>query len=456
MGGVGRQETSQVIFKVVDAGGIAITGKTVNFTLDTNVGGISLSTPNAITDTNGQVFVTVSAGTISTPVRVTATTTGSIGLLTTQSGQLSISTGIPDQQNFSLVASTYNFEGWSIAGATTNITAHLADHFGNPVLDGTAINFTCEGGCSITPSCNTVAGVCSVTLTSLAGATSKPTNGRVTVLAYAVGEEGFTDLNGNGMADQLIAKQLAPLPPSPEMIDNNAKSTDLPEAWVDYNENSVRDALSEPFIDFNANLLYDAPDSNYNGVLCDHTLAAGTPTIAGGTVSVACSTKQSLHVFKQLVVVLSSSVPALPVLPASISLGGCVGGAIGAGASTPVTITDINLNMMPAGTIIAVATTNGILTTLPSYIVPNSTATNIAGLFRIEAPTPVALTPVPSIGPMTIGIRSDATVTPPVAPALVGTCTDPTPSGFLNITITTPGAAGVAGTITTYSVPVLN
>lgn len=447
MGGVGRQETSQVVFRVVDAGGLPVAGKTVSFALNTTVGGITLSTPNAISDALGQVYVTVNAGTVSTPVRVTASTTTNTGtILTSQSDQLTITTGIPDQQNFSLSATTLNIEGWGIDGALTTITARLADHFGNPVLDGTTVNFTCEGGCSIGASCNTVAGSCSVPLTSLAGAIAKPLNGRVSVLAYAVGEEGFTDLNGNGMADQLITKQLAPQPPSPEMIDTNLVSTDTPEAWVDYNENLVRD-LTEPFIDFNVNGLYDAADTNYNGVLCDHTLAPGTPNAANPTVSLACSAKQTLHVFKRAVIVLSSSVPApLIFTPVSLNLGGCVGGAVGAGGSTSVMITDVNLNLMPAGTIIAVGTTDGVLTTPSSYVVPNSIATNIVGLSGIYAP---------AIGAYTIGVRSDATVTPATA-TTPATCTDATTSGFLTLTITTPGAGGVGGTATTYSIPVIN
>lgn len=444
MGGVGRQETSQVVFKVVDGGGLPIAGKTVNFALNTTLGGISLSTPSAITDAQGQVFVTVSSGTISTPVRVTATTAGAAGaILTTQSDQLTISTGIPDQQHFSLVPSTYNIEGWRINGATTTITARLADHFGNPVLDGTTVNFTCEGGCSITPTCSTVGGTCSATLTSLAGATSMPTNGRVTVTAFAVGEEGFTDYNGNGLADQPT-----------ELFDNNVRSTDLPEAWVDYNENSVRD-VTEPYFDFNVDTLYNLQDGMYNGVLCNAALPViAVPAVAATT---ACSSRKTLHVFKQLVIVMSDSAPTPAlVLPANINLGGCVGGAVGVGGSTNIVFTDVNLNLLPAGTTITAATSNGTLISSPSYMVPNSIASNQIGLFRIESPTPAVLTPVPGIGAWNFSIASDAVITPPVAPAVVGTCNDPKINGMLTITVTTPGAGGIAGQATVYNIPVLN
>src|SRR5712692_4882297 len=77
-GGAGRQESSQVIFKVVDTGGNPLsTSQTVSFSLSTTVGAITfangLITSTATSDpTTGQAAVTVQAGTVSTPVRVLA------------------------------------------------------------------------------------------------------------------------------------------------------------------------------------------------------------------------------------------------------------------------------------------------------------------------------------------------------------------------------------------------
>jgi hypothetical protein len=278
------------------------------------------------------------------------------------------------------------------------------------------------------------------------------------VLAYAIGEEGFTDLNGNGLVDQLITKQVAPLPPSPEMIDANNASTDTPEAWVDYNENGIRDAL-EPFIDFNINGLYDAADGLYNGVICDHTLVAGTPSVANPLASLACSLKQTIHAFRNITIVFSGSFPVATATAVSLNLGGCLGGAavVGAGASTNVLITDVNTNLMPAGTKIDVSTTNGKLLSLPSYVVPNSIATNIPGILTHTVAG--VLAPVSTIGSYAISVGSDAVVTPGNAaavPPTPATCTDPTPAGVLNIVVTTPGAAGIAGTVTAFGIPVAN
>src|ERR1035437_5383174 len=195
--GSGGAPTSQVIFKVLDTGGNPISGKTVTLGLSTTVGGLSLASYTGISDALGQVIATVNSGTVSTPVRVTASTVAGGVTLTTQSSQLSITTGIPDQVSFSLSATQHNIEGMNYDGVTTVLTARLADHFKNPAPDGTTVNFTSEAG-SVVGTCNTVAGACSAIFTTQG---VRPTNGRATVLAYAVGEESFIDFNANGVAD---------------------------------------------------------------------------------------------------------------------------------------------------------------------------------------------------------------------------------------------------------------
>lgn len=463
MGGVGRQESSQVIFKVVDTGGNPIGGKTVSFSLSTSVGGIALSTTTAISDpTTGQVVVGINSGTVSTPVRVTASTVSGTSKLTTQSDQLTITTGIPDQQNFSLSATTFNIEGWSIDGTPTVLTARLADHFGNPVPDGTAVNFTTEGG-SVNSSCLTncpngvcppagtpPTGTCSVTLTSQ---NFRPANGRLTVLAYAVGEEGFTDLNGNGMADN-------PATPA-EMIDANGVSTDMGEAYVDYNENGVRDAATEPFIDFGGNVVdgspdfqYNGPDGQYNGVLCDHSAVPGSS-------AVACSVQKGTHVRGSSVVVFSGSTASITINGgATIALPTCQTGtpigSPGAPKTFTVTVVDLHGNAMPAGTTVAFSADNGTITSAASYIVPNTSGCR-TGVF---CPTSAASA---IFGNIQVTMKSDATSTdgtagvaegfsPPSSgvPATSSTCKNTNgSSGTFTVTVTTPG-----GLITTQTMTV--
>jgi hypothetical protein len=356
-GGLGRQETSQVSFRVVDIGGNPLGGRTVTFNLNTTVGGISLSATTATSDpSTGLVVTNVQAGTVSTPVRVTASTIAGAQTLTTQSDQLTITTGIPAQDSFSISLSTFNIEGWNYDGTTTQVTVRMADHFKNPVPDGTAVTFTAEGA-SIVGSCLTVGGLCSVTFTSQA---LRPVTGRVTVLAYAVGEEGFTDLNGNGWFD---------LSPTNELIDSNKQSTDIGEAFVDFNENGVRDA-TEPFIDFNNNGVFDGPDGKYSGVLCDETVAGRSP--AG-----SCAAAKTLHVRGSHTVVLSGSEPKAELEVAGINNPNPSLLKLTCG-SAPVALKfhleDARGNALPAGTLVEYTTTNGKFASTTSFVIPNSLA----------------------------------------------------------------------------------
>lgn len=428
--GIGGTEAAQVRFKVLDGTGNPISGKIVTFGLSTTVGGITLTPPGtpvppappptAISDAGGLVVTTVNSGTVSTPVRVTASTPGPTGTtLTTQSSALTITTGIPDQDSFSLSATKLNPEFRDIDGVTTVVTARLADHFNNPVPDGTVVNFTTEGG-SIIASCSTVSSACSSTLTSQA---PRPTDGRVTVLAYAVGEESFIDLNGNGVADVV---------PN-ELIEINGASTDMPEAFRDDNENGVRDA-NETFIDFNQNGAYDAADGQFSGVLCDSAKSsAGT-----------CSSNKTIHVRSSIVIVFSGSAAVISkIAPAgTIDLGSTPGAAACSGKSQQVDlrIVDVGGNPMPVGTTIAITTTNGTLSGTSTFTQVNTNVTLAAGAANYS-----------------VSVRDDATIPIDSTTGLpFGTCKDTTQSGVLTVTVTTPGAGGVPGTVTTAQFPVLN
>ncbi len=162
--GVGGIENSTIIFRLRDENGNVAPNKDVSFSLSTDVGGIGISPVNAKTDSNGLVQTVINSGTIHTSVRVRAELDDDTSIFT-QSSLLVISTGIPDQDSFSLSASVFNPEAWNIDGTEVTITARLADAFNNPVPDGTAVSFTTEGG-SIGDSCTTSNGVCSVIWTS--------------------------------------------------------------------------------------------------------------------------------------------------------------------------------------------------------------------------------------------------------------------------------------------------
>lgn len=200
-GGTGSSESSLITFKVADANGQPIAQQDVEFSLDTTVGGIAFANGNITTSNTsnsaGLVSATVLSGTMPTPVRVLATATADGESVTTQSEQLTINTGLPQQLGFSLSSSLLNPEADSHDGEKATITAYASDSFGNPAPDDTTINFTSEGG-QIQPSCATVNGTCSVEWTS---ANPRVPDHRITVLAYALGHETFFDTNGNNVFD---------------------------------------------------------------------------------------------------------------------------------------------------------------------------------------------------------------------------------------------------------------
>ena len=197
-GGLGRKESALLTFRVLDQNNKGLAGVDVSFRATTNTGGLIVQPDKGTTDVNGQVTTTVSSGTIPTPVRVIAEASRNGKVISGLSDTLVISTGLPIQRNFSLSADAYNIEGWSTDGTIANLTVRLADQYGNPISDDTAVNFVTEGGAvgsSARGACTTVDGGCSVQLRSQ---NFRPLNGRVTVLAYVQGVENFVDSNGDG------------------------------------------------------------------------------------------------------------------------------------------------------------------------------------------------------------------------------------------------------------------
>jgi hypothetical protein len=326
--GSGGVESSVVVFKVVDVTGNPVPGKRVSFALSTQVGGLSISPASAISNAQGLVQTAVKSGNVPTPVRVIATSVDN--MISTVSDELVVSTGLPDQNSFSLSTSSFNPEAWNYDGTTITITARAADQFNNPVPDGTAIYFMTEGG-AIDPSCTTSGGACSVTWRSQ---NPRPANGRSTILAYALGNESFQDLNGNGLFDA-----------------GDVLLTDLGEAFLDENENGVY-APGEPFVDLNGDGLYTPADGQYHGSLCADT---------------AVCTNDLVDVRDDLVIVMSSSNAKITFTPSVLNL---------SDAAQPVQIlvSDINGNAMPENTTIAVSSTNGTITSDTSFTVQSTTA----------------------------------------------------------------------------------
>ncbi|WP_207060603.1 hypothetical protein [Motiliproteus sp. SC1-56] len=329
-----RPETSTVVFKVLDINGNPRAGQTVNFNLSTTVGGLSLSTTSATSDSSGLVQTVVNAGTVPTNVRVHARfTTGGGTDLFTVSSNLTLSTGLPDQNSLSLSRDIETPQGWDRDGEKVTFTARLADRFNNPVPDNTTVLFTTEGGV-IEPSCVTEGGACNVIWTSQ---NPRPADGRVTVLATAIGEEDFTDLNGNGL------------------YDDGEPVSSLPEAFRDADESGVWES-GEFFRDFDEDSQYTLADSFYNGSLC--TSAAKTLGHCASLVEVRESS----------IIVMSSAVPevgGITFSPASITV------TDDGKANISATVQDVNGNSPPNGTTVAFTVTVGSLQGQTSFTVGN-------------------------------------------------------------------------------------
>ena len=399
-GGAGRQESSIVTFKVLDKNGNPVSGQLVDFALNTNAGGLTLNPAQSTSGTDGSVSTTVASGTVNTPIRVTARLRDTT--LSTVSDQLVVSTGIPEQNSFTLSSSMFNTEGGSFAGCPAPngaiITARLGDHFHNPVPDGTAVSFTAEGG-TIDASCLT--GLESTTLTNGSVITQKgtpgsctvrfcagnpyPADGRVTILAYALGEESFVDANGNNLFEtgETYVDLGEPFRNDRAVTGENADFRD--DAFS--TGNATR-GNAEPYIDSNGSGTWNATgDAQYNGVL---RAASSVNTTAANTV----------HVRRGLVQVLSTSDARItPLASAPIALDQCVDGTAFANLprTFPIAIRDSNLtvfpinraavtgqaidlpgNPLPAGTIITFATTNGVIISGNSFTVPNTDSANSA------------------------------------------------------------------------------
>lgn len=394
-GALGGSESSTVKFKVLDTNGNPVNNTAVDFSLNTNVGGISINPSRATSNADGIVQTVINSGSVSTSVRVQATILDSSPAISTQSSVLVVSTGIPDQDSFSLSASVLNPEAWGRDGTEVDITARLADAFNNPVPNGTAVSFTTEGG-SIESSCVTDNGICTVKwrsqfpkpdgekLTSaycldaqdqdplincatstqvnngvkLGGFYGQEFSGRATITATAIGEESFPDLNGNNRFDESEYTQFL-------LTDVSGRPFDLDEAFVDYNEDDLFNpeeaggelgGEKEVPLDFDSSLDFTKADGKYNGVLC----AIPSHQYCDDTV-------KSVNVRASLVLVMSDSTPYITVNETNDDLGASVIDSTDSAiyivgknsGSAVITLADLNNQPIPGGSTVSLATTIG-------------------------------------------------------------------------------------------------
>jgi hypothetical protein len=329
-GSADRPEKSTVAFSVISGTGTEedpgtpLPGVAVKFSLSTDVGGATLQNTSGTTDSEGQVTTILQAGSVSTTVRVRATIELEDGTTVfTTSDPIAITTGLPDQNSISLSSETYLVAGAAdFDNRPACLTVRMADKFNNPALDGTQALFTTEygaiddfcltgtqngklyeehcgdgtppgpGECHVAwisqnprgpsynedlvktiafsnsyrcPSHNGEGGPCPDDLGGIRGL-------RSTVLVTAVGEEDFTDSNGNGLYDQ--GESFVNLPEA--FLDNNEDRVYTPTVGPECpnpptsTENCEAAGAEETFTDYNGDFKYSLNDNPavYNGSLC--------------------------------------------------------------------------------------------------------------------------------------------------------------------------------------------
>lgn len=403
--GASLAEQASVVFVVLDQAGNPLPNRQVTLELSTFAGGLTIEGGSQAvvrtSDANGRVSVLVNSGTVPTPVRVRATLAGPSGSITTVSNELTVAVGLPSQANFGLAQTAANIEGFNFIDTTNTYTIIASDRRGNPVPAGTAINFTAEGG-QIQAS-RTIA----ITQAGIARADAsfvsnlpKPADGRVTIVAYALGEESFKDLNGNNV------------------FDANEPFQDLGDVYLDRLFNGSFDAANDEFISLQlpgSTIRATCVNSNEPELRLDTTVPsrqlAGTSPTCDGTWGQA-------YVRRAIETVLSTSA-ARPVwagsLPAGSTTGspvtlqnspdpnvtvvydevnGSVIGSSGLTGSFSFLVSDANsvrLNPMAAGTTISVVTSTGIAnaSVVGGSPVASSTSATVASI-RYEFETSVA------------------------------------------------------------------
>lgn len=382
LAGIGGNETSELIFRVVGPQGVPVIGKTVDFSINTKVGGATIlaGRGSATTDQAGQVRTVINSGTIAGPVNIKAVerSTGKQGI----SPDITISSGVPAAKYFSLSQSHVNVpNAVDRDGTVVTFTIIASDAFGNNPTDGTRITFVSPESGNIQSSCLLSNGTCSATWRS---SSPRPADGRVTILAYTNGAEDFVDKNGNSVYDSA-----------------DGAVTDLGEPYADTNDSNAYD-VGEFFFDANKNGVRDAGNGKWDG-----------PCLVKVDASAVCTGDSSAPISSYGYLVLSQDsavFSAQGTFPA-------VGSSISIKQGTSVSYSGLMLkdgnstasNPMPIGTTVAFSLQGGgaSLQGITSTIVPRTSSPT--GPYAVT----IAVASVTAGSPLPVGLTLVLTTTFP-------------------------------------------
>jgi len=337
----GGLKQSTLKFQVLDSSGVGMSGQSVQISLSPatisagvtfSVGGVVTTAMQTVTtESSGYASVTVSSGSLPTPVIVTAVLTSNAAVQASSSG-VAVTSGRATQNAASLSATKLSIDGFETDGQTTTLTMRVADRQGNPVPAGAVVNFVTgyglvQGTCTLD-----TASQCNVTYTSQG---LRPTNGRVAILAYLDGEESFLDQNGDN-----IWQAREPF-------------YDVGTLYRDDNEDDIYDPASEQTY----------PGGPVGTSLCSSAVYA-YPSVANSCDGTWSS---SIRVRQQIIITLATTKnDAKVILVPARTLSGFT-----------VRVTDEKDNAMPTGTTVAAAVaTSGatckVIGAVSPDIVPNS------------------------------------------------------------------------------------
>jgi protocatechuate 3,4-dioxygenase beta subunit len=440
--GVGLPETSFVTFQVRDAAGQPLPNRRVELRLVTGAGGVtmeglgvqSINPPSANpylsdSDAQGQIRVRVNSGTQPTPIRIHARLPGSN--ISSVSSRLNVAVGLPSQLNFSMSQGTINIEGFNRDGEPNTYSIFASDRSGNPVPEGTAINFITRSGGQVEPIKQTqlVGGLARATA-GFASQDPRPVDGRVTVVAYALGEESFIDLNGNNIHD------------------NNEPFQDLGNVYVDRLFDDFFDPLLDEFVplavnDNSACAAVAAPYRPYLG------RSASIPSVPN-TCNSAWSGAGQVYVRRAVETVLSTS-SARPLWANASGLSStCTASALLMQIGPQASQTD---TFLVAGNDTWYGGTSGTLSFIVADANPGNTSLGLQPrLNPMAAGTSIsATTPTPGLTVSVGGGSPVPSTSEATSAAVVYTFTDPAVNaGVVFVTFRSPSGLG-----TTISVPVV-
>jgi len=260
--GSGQPATSTVTFAAKDVNGNPVSdGTTVNFTMNgpgggSYIGSVYPSQVASASTVSGTASVILHSGSTAGPVTIIASTAvPGGGTISTSASQISIGGGVASATHFNLATSRFNLPGLVISNKQANITAYIADRFGNyNLLAGTAVSFYAEAGAidrtgitdatgqtfaidpttgkislnpvvfrtqapdpaivnisaSETSLINYLNGSTTYNLGIPLGNAIHPRNGWATVMATVQGEESFLDENGDGLFTRSYSSTACP------------------------------------------------------------------------------------------------------------------------------------------------------------------------------------------------------------------------------------------------------